>query len=280
MCCAGAVPVQAATHGPPRDAAALQRKKAYHVPSINSATRAGAGEASGPAEQWGELGALERLATQVRCKVGEAVYHCSEATHYWYRIVLGAARKSAVTADGCRHIVEFLLPGDFFGFGPGDTEYFSVETISPGTVVARYPRHEAERLTESDPQVGRHIREVAFASINRLQTRMVILGRTSALEKVSAFLLEMADRARPGPVHSVVLPMSRYDIADYLAVAVETVSRALTELRGRGVISLGRVRTVSICDRAALERIVQWPPESLWTTPRMGWRMGGSTLPT
>jgi CRP/FNR family nitrogen fixation transcriptional regulator len=226
------------------------------------------------ADQWSELGALERLATQIRCKVGEAVYHCSEAAHYWYRIVLGSARKSAVTADGCRHIVEFLLPGDFFGFGPGDTDYFSVETISAGTVVARYPRHDAERLLDSDPQVGRHMREVLCATINRAQTRMVILGRTSALEKVSAFLLEMADRSRTGPVNSVVLPMSRYDIADYLAIAVETVSRALTELRGRGVISLGGVRTVRICDRRALEGIVQWPPESVWVAPGIGWRMG------
>jgi CRP-like cAMP-binding protein len=216
--------------------------------------------------------------------VGEAVYHCSEATHYWYRIVQGAARKAAVTADGSRHIVEFLLPGDFFGFGPPDTEFFSVETISAGTVVARYPRQDAEKLSESDPQVSRHIREVAFSSINRLQTRMVMLGRTSALEKVSAFLLEMADRSRTGPVNSVVLPMSRYDIADYLAIAVETVSRALTELRGRGVISLGGVRTVRICDRRALEDIVQWPPESLWVAPALGWRMrlppGGGALRT
>jgi len=227
-----------------------------------------------PADAWGEPGALERLATQVRCKVGETVYHCTEATHYWYRIVLGAARTSALTADGYRHIVEFLLPGDFFGFGAGDTHHFSVETITAGTIVARYPRRDAERLAESDPLVSRHIREVAFASIDRLQTRMVILGRTSALEKVSAFLLEMADRSRTGPLNSVVLPMSRYDIADYLAIAVETVSRTLTELRGRGVISLGSVRRVRICDRQALESIVQWPHESAWIGPSMGFRMG------
>lgn len=226
------------------------------------------------ADPWGEAGALERLATEVRCKVGETVYHCAESTHYWYRVVVGAARKSALTADGCRHIVEFLLPGDFFGFGCGDTHRFSVETISAGTVVARYPRRDAERLAESDPVVSRHIREVAFASIERLQRRMVILGRTSALEKVSAFLLEMADRSATGAGISVVLPMSRYDIADYLGVAVETVSRALTELRVRGVICLGSVRRVRICDRPALESIVQWPADSSWAAAPASLRMG------
>jgi CRP/FNR family transcriptional regulator, nitrogen fixation regulation protein len=224
------------------------------------------------ADSWGEPGALENLATQVRCKTGETVYHCTEARHYWYRIVVGAARKSALTADGCRHIVEFLLPGDFFGFG--DTHHFSVETIAAGTIVARYPRRAAEQLSESDPVVSRHIREVAFASINRLQARMVILGRTSALEKVAAFLLEMADRSRTAQLNSVILPMSRYDIADYLAIAVETVSRALTELRGRGVIAFGGVRRVRICDRQALENIVRWPADSSWVGPSMSIRMG------
>jgi hypothetical protein len=91
---------------------------------------------------------------------------------------------------------------------------------------------------------------------------------------VSAFLLEMADRACAGPANSVELPMSRYDIGDYLAVAVETVSRALTELKRRRVIALAGVRKVRICDRQALQSIVQWPPESLWITPGMRWRMG------
>jgi CRP/FNR family transcriptional regulator, nitrogen fixation regulation protein len=226
------------------------------------------------ADSWGGPLSLESLATQIRCRVGETVYHCAEATHYWYRIVVGAARKTALTAEGGRHIVEFLLPGDFFGFGPGDTHHFSVETITAGTMVARYPRREAERLSESDPEVSRHIREVAFASIERLETRMVILGRTSALAKVSAFLLEMADRSHTGPANSVVLPMSRYDIADYLAIAVETVSRALTELRGRGVISLGGVRRVRICHRPALEGIVQRPTDTSWIGPPVGFRNG------
>jgi hypothetical protein len=63
----------------------------------------------------------------------------------------------------------------------------------------------------------------------------------------------MADRSRISPSHAVFLPMSRYDIADYLGLAVETVSRALTELRQRHTIAFRSVRQVRICDRAALE---------------------------
>lgn len=201
-----------------------------------------------------KIPALERLATIAECNVGETIYHFRDPTDYWYGILTGAARKCALTADGRRQIVDFLLPGNLFGFGARDTHQFSVEVLMACTTIARYPRRHVERLAESDPEVGRWVRETAFESISRLQRRMVILGRSSALAKVSAFLLEMADRAGAGPANSVVLPMSRYDIADYLAMAVETVSRALTELRERDVIMFGGVRCVQICDRRALEK--------------------------
>ena len=202
------------------------------------------------------LSAMENLAIPALYANGEAVYRRHDPVEYWYRIVAGAARKSALTADGDRHIVDFLLPGDLFGFGARGVRPFCVEAIVPGTLIARYPRRDVEDLADSDPRIARGIREAAFDSIARLQRRMLILSRTSALERVAAFLLEMADRG-PGELCQIVfLPMSRYDIADYLGMAVVTVSRALTELRTRRVIALRGVRRVSICDRPALEELV------------------------
>jgi CRP-like cAMP-binding protein len=200
------------------------------------------------------LSAMECLAIPTRYDHGAAVYRSNDPVEYWYRVITGAARMSGLTADGNRHIVDFLLPGDLFGFGARGIRPFCVEAIVPETLIARYPRRSAEQLADSDPQIARGIREAAFDSIARLQRRMVILARTSALERVSAFLLEMADRSR-GVSHTVFLPMSRYDIADYLGMAVETVSRALTELRARRAIALRGVRRVQICDRLALEEL-------------------------
>jgi CRP-like cAMP-binding protein len=197
--------------------------------------------------------ALESLAILDRYESGESVYRCNDSIEHWYRILGGAARASAVSGDGRRHIVDFIFPGDLFGFGVFGGRQFCVEAIVPGTLIARYPRRSAERLADSDPQIARTIREVAFESIARLQRRMVMLGRTSALEKVSAFLLEMSDRSEAAAAHGVLLPMSRYDIADYLAMAVETVSRTLTELRARHTIAFRSVRQVRICNRVALE---------------------------
>jgi CRP/FNR family nitrogen fixation transcriptional regulator len=199
------------------------------------------------------LSAMESLAIPTRYENGEAVYRCNDPVEYWYRVVAGAARTSALTADGSRHIVDFLLPGDLFGFGTRGTRPYCVEAIVPATLIVRYPRRSAEQLADFDPQIARGIREAAFDSIARLQRRMFILARTSALERVSGFLLEIADRSRGAPAHTVFLPMSRYDIADYLGMAVETVSRALTQLRARRAIALCGVRRVQICDRSALE---------------------------
>jgi CRP/FNR family transcriptional regulator, nitrogen fixation regulation protein len=189
----------------------------------------------------------------LRPEVNDSIYHCGDPALYWHLVVTGAARKCAFSWDGRRQIVDFLLPGDLFGFGAHEVHCFSTEVIAPRTSIVRYPRHALEQLAESDREVSRCIREMAFEAIVRLQTRTLILGRTSALARVSAFLLEWADRGREGGGAAISLPMSRYDIADYLAMAVETVSRALTALRLRQVITFRNTRHLTICDRRTLE---------------------------
>jgi CRP/FNR family transcriptional regulator, nitrogen fixation regulation protein len=197
---------------------------------------------------------LQQLAVVARYDTDQSIQRYNDPAQYWFRIIAGAARKIALSGDGRRHIVDFLLPGDFFGFCASSEHHFCVETIVAGSLVARFPRRSVERLADSDPQVARHIRQAAFESIARLQRRTLILAGSSALEKVGAFLLEMADRADVEQTRWVRLPMSRSDIADYLAMAVETVSRTLTELRARRAIAYCDARRVQICDREVLAR--------------------------
>jgi CRP-like cAMP-binding protein len=184
------------------------------------------------------LDASDCLATTTRYRRGEEVYAPGDPAEHWYRVVSGMARKCAVEADGRRQIVDFLLPGDLFGLITRHEHRFAVEAVADGTEVARYPRGKIERLADFDPRIGRLIREAAFEAISRSQARMLILGRMSALEKVGAFLIEMAERSRAGAPEGIVLSMSRYDIADYLGLAAETVSRTLSDLRQGGAIRL------------------------------------------
>jgi CRP-like cAMP-binding protein len=196
---------------------------------------------------------MDSLGTLRRYGADETVYGQDEATDYWYQLVSGAARKCTQMSDGRRQIVDFLLPGDLFGFHAGARHECSVECVVPNTAVVRYQRPQIESLMESDPQLARRVREIAFDSIDRMQSRTILLGCSRAIERVCGFLLEMADRRQIGPDGTVALPMSRYDIADYLAIAVETVSRSLTTLRSEQVIAFFDTRHFCIVNRKALE---------------------------
>ena len=196
---------------------------------------------------------MESLGTLRRYGVDQTVYCPYEATDYWYQLIGGAARKCTQMSDGRRQIVDFLLPGDLFGFHAGARHDCCVECVAPNTTVMRYQRPQMELLMESDPQLARRVREIAFDSIDRMQSRTILLGCSRALERVCGFLLEMADRRQIEADGTVALPMSRYDIADYLAIAVETVSRSLTTLRSKEVIAFFDTRHFRIVNRKALK---------------------------
>ncbi len=199
------------------------------------------------------LKSFDSLAVPMTCRRGQEICGESRPAEHWYCVISGAARRHVLRADGRRQIVGLLLPSDFFGFTAGDEYDYTVEAVVEGTVVASYPRRRAETLADSEPQIARELRQVTFEALARLQTQLLTLGRITAIEKVSSFILEMARRSANGSGDSVALPISRYDIADYLAVSVETVSRSLTDLKQRGIIKFCGTRMVKIVDRDALE---------------------------
>jgi CRP/FNR family nitrogen fixation transcriptional regulator len=170
----------------------------------------------------------------------------------WCRVVSGAARHCVLRADGRRQIVDLLLPGDLFNFGAPAGSEVSVEAIVEGTMVASYPEHDRE-LADDDDMPAADAHQVALDTIARLQRQLLMLGRLTAAEKVGAFLLDMAARLGARCGGGFVLPLSRYDIADYLAVSVETVSRSLTDLERRGAISLAGARNIRILDDHVLD---------------------------
>lgn len=170
---------------------------------------------------------------------------------HWYCVISGAVRRCAVRSDGRRQIVDLMLPRDFFFVSENQSEA-TIEAIVEETVLASYPGQRVELLAEREVEFARELRDVAFQSLTRSQSQLLILGRVTALEKVGSFLLSLDGRSSDGG-GQVVLPISRYDIADYLAVSVETVCRAMTDLRQRGVITLAGKRTIKILNRSALE---------------------------
>jgi CRP-like cAMP-binding protein len=196
--------------------------------------------------------AFDSLASLTRYRRHQEI-SSGETTDYWYRVVAGAAKRCATQPDGRRQIVNLLLPGDFFGYIASGEIDFTVEALVDGTQIARYPRRRVEALADVDPMVARLIRDMAFRAISRLENQLLIVGRVTAVEKVAAFLLEIGERLASEPTDRIALPISRCDIADFLAVSVETVSRSLSGLKHRGLIRFTGTRQVNIVDREAIE---------------------------
>jgi CRP/FNR family nitrogen fixation transcriptional regulator len=208
--------------------------------------------------------ALKRLdvfAKFMICGRGQEIPNNPGPAGHWYYVITGAVRRCAVRSDGRRQILDLMLPRDFFFVSDNQRDFFfvsdnqneaTIEAIADETALASYPGPRVELLAEREVGFARELREVAFQSLMRSEAQLLIVGRVTAQEKVGAFLLWLDGRASDGG-GKVVLPVSRYDIADYLAISVETVCRALTDLKQRGVIIFAGKRTIKILNRSALE---------------------------
>jgi CRP/FNR family transcriptional regulator, nitrogen fixation regulation protein len=184
---------------------------------------------------------------------GQEICGVGEPAEHWYRIDVGVARQISIREDGRRQIVDLLLVGDYFGFTVQDDCDFAIEAVVDGTVISLFPRQRLEKLAETNVELARVVRRATFEAMARLQTSLLVLGRVTAREKVASFLLDLSTRLVRNDRERLVLPVTRYDIADNLAISVETVSRALTSLRQQGAIRMTGARIICILDRNTLE---------------------------
>lgn len=172
-----------------------------------------------------------------------------ESAGYVYKLVSGVVRSSKLLSDGRRQISAFHLPGDMFGFEIDDIHHASAEAVVPVKVVAyKWPS-----LMNADVSSG-FVRELlgrTMIGLRQTQDHLLLLGRKNALERLAAFLLEMVRRS--GSDHTLLLAMPRHDIADYLGLTLETVSRMFAELKDAGIIELESARRVSIRDVVKLK---------------------------
>jgi CRP/FNR family transcriptional regulator, nitrogen fixation regulation protein len=179
------------------------------------------------------------------------IYGEGEPADYLYKVVSGTVRTYKVLSDGRRQIGAFYMPGDVFGLETGDDHTFSAEAIAD-TKVLVIKRSALVALALRDGEVARQLWALTGLELSRVQDHILLLIKT-AQERVAGFLLEMADRVSNG--NSVELPMSRQDIADYLGLTIETVSRTLTMLENAAAIELPSSRRIVLRNRSALSRL-------------------------
>jgi CRP-like cAMP-binding protein len=179
------------------------------------------------------------------------IYGEREPADYLYKVVSGAVRTYKVLADGRRQIGAFYLPGDVFGLETTDEHSFSAEAITDVKILV-VKRSALVALAKRDNEIARQLWTITGEELRRVQDHILLLIKT-AKERVVGFLLEMAERVPAGD--QVELPMSRQDIADYLGLTIETVSRTLTELENAATIELPSARRIVLRNRSALGRL-------------------------
>jgi CRP-like cAMP-binding protein len=179
------------------------------------------------------------------------IYGENEPADYLYKVISGTVRTYKVLSDGRRQIGAFYLPGDIFGFETGAEHSFSAEAISNAKVMV-IRRSTVSALAARDPAAAQQLLGATMRELARAQNHIMLLIKT-AQERVAGFLLEMADRAVGH--NEIDLPMSRQDIADYLGLTIETVSRTLTLLENSAAIALPTSRRIVLRNRAALRQL-------------------------
>lgn len=192
---------------------------------------------------------LSLRGTRMRFERNAELFGEGEPAEYIYRVVSGAVRTMRFSSDGRRQILAFHLPGDTFGVETGDTHASSAEAVN-ATEVVMVRRSLLEKAAEDDTRAARRWLELTSHDLRLAHDHALILGRKGAGERVAAFLLRFADRFMRG--QEIDLPMSRADIADYLGLTIETVSRAFTEMERQHAIALPSSRHVVMQNRSAL----------------------------
>lgn len=202
-----------------------------------------------------ELRQLEQLGHRLQYRSNEAVFGQEEIVQSCYNVLEGVLRLYKLLPDGRRQIVGFALPGDFLGLSTDGRHGLSADTVGPATV-CRFARSSFWRFAEDKPKLLQRINEFVTRELADAQDQMVLLGRRSAEEKVAIFLIKWRERlAHVAPLAEVTpLPMSRQDIADYLGLTIETVSRTFTKLERDGVIEIvsGGIRLTDVKRAEAL----------------------------
>jgi CRP/FNR family nitrogen fixation transcriptional regulator len=196
---------------------------------------------------------------EFKYRKGYEIFGEKEPAEYVYQVKRGAVRSYKLLSDGRRQIGAFHLTGDIFGLENGERHRFTAEAVVE-TTVCMIKRDSLQVVAETDAVVARNLLSMTTSNLEHAENHMLLLGRKTALERVAAFLAEMDHRTG---ANTMSLPMSRRDIADYLGLAIETVSRAVSRLQRERILTFvgNTQREIVILDRQKLQNFDLQP----WT---------------
>lgn len=187
-----------------------------------------------------------------RLRPGDGLFYEGDEVEWLYQVTSGVLRLTRLLANGRRQVIAFGYPGDVVGFPACGLHHTDCDALTE--VRLRPFRRSVLESGAGDSALHEALLQSALREISAMQDHLMVLGRKSATEKLASFLHALARRVGEdcGGMRRVHLPMSRADIADFLGLTTETVSRTLTLLRKQEIIAIDNIHTVIIRDPAAL----------------------------
>ncbi len=209
--------------------------------------------------------ALSDIMVHKQLVPGQPLWSDKDEAHLFAIIVSGTVKLFKMLADGRQQIVGLLFPSDCLGRAYSETQQTFAEAVT-NVELCCFPRQQFEHVLTQHPELEHALLEKTLTDLDNAREWMIALGRKTASEKIASFLQQMSRRSeltrcpnhRPTPdLPTFVLPLARAEIADYLGMTMETVSRNLTKLRVDGVIRLIDGQTVEICDADRLASLAE-----------------------
>jgi CRP/FNR family transcriptional regulator, anaerobic regulatory protein len=204
-----------------------------------------------------KLARLRQGGSHSRLAAGQPLFHEGDDADRVYTITRGTLKLYKLLPDGRRQVTGFMHPGDFVGIALDNEYAFTAEALEP-TQLCSFPGSRFDGFAEANPELERELYRLAAHEAAAAQQQFVLLGRKTAAERVASFFVSLAERSekRQGRVASAIrLPMSRSDIADYLGLTKETVSRVISMMKRQRLIRSECGDSVAILDRFGLESL-------------------------
>jgi CRP-like cAMP-binding protein len=202
---------------------------------------------------YGGLGALDQTGTLLQFVQNQTIFSEGEPVNQAYKIISGVVRLCKHLPDGRRQIAQFLFPAEYFSFVAIGDHGFCAEAVVDVRLLA-FPHKHIERLCRENPDLRARLFEMLSQRVRDIQNHLTIIGRQTAKERVAAFMLLLGERfGHGGP--RIDVPMSRYDIADYLGLTMETVSRTLSLLKTAGIIAVPSSHQLELLNLPALRAL-------------------------
>ena len=202
---------------------------------------------------------FRNLGWTLRLAPGQALFHEGDPATRVFTLTRGALKLYKLLADGRRQVTGFLHPGDFLGISVDDEHAFSAEALEDSQL-CWFPRSRFDDFVEDEATMERELYRMAAHELAAAQQQFILLGRKTATERLASFLLMLAKRTELSNgvgAGMIRLPMSRSDIADYLGLTKETVSRVISAFKRDRVIRLETLDVIQVLDRARLEQLAE-----------------------